>query len=273
MTGDFAEQFAELALALHDQPTVSDTVERVLDHAVKAVRCDYAGVLFVHQHRRFETVASTHPIVPELDLLQFDCGEGPDLPMRSDAFSVLVSDTRSDDRWPRWAARVAERGVRSLLGTRIHTSATTIGSLNLYDTRPEHFTEFDREVTHVLARHAAVALDSAQESANLWQAIDARTMVGQAQGILMERFGIDADQAFAVLRRFSQDNNIKLNVVASQLVSTRRLPGLDAMDGPGSRPSRRGRRAGRRGGRGGLPGRGGPRWPPPRAARPGRSRR
>ena len=111
-----------------------------------------------------------------------------------------------------------------MLGTRLHTSESTIGSLNLYDVRPGAFTGEDRDVAHILARHAAVALAATREQANLWKAIDARQLIGQAQGILMERFALDADQAFGVLRRYSQDHNIKLHKVAAQLVETRRLP-------------------------------------------------
>ena len=107
----------------------------------------------------------------------------------------------------------------------MYTSATTIGSLNLYDEEPNHFSVEDQQVAHILARHAAVALDSAKDTANLWRAIDARKTIGQAQGILMERFSIDADRAFAVLRRYSQDNNIKLHAVAERLIATRKLSG------------------------------------------------
>ena len=77
----------------------------------------------------------------------------------------------------------------------------------------------------MLARHAAVAMDTARDTEHLWKAIDARNLVGQAQGMLMERFGVDAEQAFAVLRRYSQDNNVKLHVVAQRLIDTRTLPG------------------------------------------------
>jgi ANTAR domain-containing protein len=81
----------------------------------------------------------------------------------------------------------------------------------------------------VLARHAAIALATNRTATNLWHAIDARKLIGQAQGMLMERFDVDvdvdvdADQAFAVLRRYSQDNNIKLRDVAQRLVDTHDL--------------------------------------------------
>ena len=214
-----------MALSLHDEPTLDETVERVLEYAMKAVTCAYAGVIFVHAKSRVETVAATNPLVAELDLVQVEHGEGPDLDVLTQAAgTVLVVDTRQEDRWPKWAEAVSAAGVRSMLGIRLHTSSATIGSLNLYDTRPDHFTEEDRDVAHIFARHAAVALSSARVNDNLWRAIDARQLIGQAQGILMERFAIDADQAFAVLRRYSQDRNIKLHHVAERLISTRRLP-------------------------------------------------
>jgi GAF domain-containing protein len=225
VTSRDAEDFASMALSLHDEPTLDETVDRVLEYAMKAVVCAYAGVIFVHKRSRVETVAATDPIVAELDLVQLEFGEGPDLDvLSSPAHSVLVEDTRTDERWPKWAEAVAANGVRSMLGIRLYTSSTTIGSLNLYDTRPGHFSEEDRDVAHIFARHAAVALSSARVNDNLWRAIDARRLIGQAQGILMERFAIDADQAFAVMRRYSQDRNLKLHVVAERLIATRRLP-------------------------------------------------
>ena len=224
MTEKFAEDLAEMAVSLHDEPTLEETIERVLDYALKAVDCAYAGVIFVHGKTNLETVAATNPIVAKLDKVQLEFGEGPDIDILSDPrASVLVDDTESDQRWPQWAEAIAQTGVRSMLGTRLHTGSSTLGSLNLFDTRPNHFTEEDREVAHIFARHAAVALSSARDTANLWKAIDARRLIGQAQGILMERFKVDADQAFAVLRRYSQDHNVKLHVVAQRLIDTREL--------------------------------------------------
>ena len=221
----FADEIAEMALALHGEPTLEQTVDRVLEFAVKALGCSYAGVIFVHRHTRVETFAATHPLVAELDKLQFEVGQGPDLEIIEDHRGVLVHDTTTDDRWPAWARTVAAAGVRSMLGTRLHTSEATIGSLNLYDVDAGRFTHEDRAVAEIFARHAAVAMASSREEANLWRAIDARQTIGQAQGILMERFGVDAEQAFAVLRRYSQDRNVKLNEVAEKLIATRTLPG------------------------------------------------
>jgi len=219
-----AEDFAQMAMSLHDEPTLEQTVDRVLEFALKAVGCTYAGIIFVHRETRVETFAATDPLVAHLDKIQFEVGEGPDIEIIEDHRGVMVDDTENDRRWPAWSKQVADAGVRSMLGTRLHTSDSTIGSLNLYDVRPRAFTAEDRDVAHILARHAAVAMASTREQSNLWKAIDARQLIGQAQGILMERFSIDADQAFTVLRRYSQDRNVKLNVVAERLIESGRLP-------------------------------------------------
>lgn len=225
---DWAEDFAQLAISLHDEPGVDETVDRVLAYALKAVDCEYAGVIFVHGRSRVETAAATDPLIETLDKVQMECGEGPDIDVLADRYSVIVSDTFTERRWPTWAERVASHGIRSLLSVRMYTSASTIGTLNLYDSRPDRFDVDDQAVAHLLSRHAAVALASARTTENLWQAVDARKLVGQAQGILMERYQLTADQAFAVLMRYSQDNNLKLRAVAEGLIMSRRLPGEPA---------------------------------------------
>jgi AmiR/NasT family two-component response regulator len=72
-----------------------------------------------------------------------------------------------------------------------------------------------------------VVLAYARTEQNLWQAIDTRNLIGQAQGMLMARYGLTPDKAFAVLRRYSQTTNVRLAVLAEELTSTGRLPDLD----------------------------------------------
>ena len=219
-----AEEFAELAVHLHEEPTVVETVELVVEYALKAVDCQYAGVMLVHRDKTIETAAATDPLVSELDQFHATCGEGPGLGSMSDSLTVRVADTRFDLRWEKWARCLDERGVRSVIAARMTTGADDMGTLNLFHSEPDAFDADDEAVAAILARHAAVALAAAQRAENLWLAIDARKLVGQAQGILMERFDLTADQAFAVLLRYSQDKNLKLRAVAELLVSHRSLP-------------------------------------------------
>jgi AmiR/NasT family two-component response regulator len=79
----------------------------------------------------------------------------------------------------------------------------------------------------IFARDAAIALAESLRETGLYMGMDGRKLIGQAQGLLMERHGLDATEAFEVLRRYSQDHNIKLRYVAEQLLAARQLPAPD----------------------------------------------
>lgn len=218
-----AEDFARMAMEMRAEPTPEQTIDRVVAYAQDSVACDYAGVMVV-RHQQIETAATTDPIVEKADQLQMECGEGPCLESvwRHDSF--VIDDSATDRRWPAWGPRVAALGLRSMLSVRLFEPGHTLGALNLYARQTGAFDPMDVSIAHILARHASVALANSQAETTLARAVDARHLIGQAQGILMERFDLDADQAFGVLRRYSQDKNVKLRDVARRLVDTRRLP-------------------------------------------------
>ncbi|MEU8225311.1 GAF and ANTAR domain-containing protein [Kribbella sp. NPDC048915] len=222
-----ASAFARLALELHDAPGVEETVDAVVQFALQALNCTYAGVAFATRGARAEVAAVTDPVVAEIFEVQIGTQVGPLVEALKDREPILIRDTSTDDRWPAWAEKVASLGVRSVLDVPLTTGPATrrsVGVLGLYSPEPDAFGPDDAAIAHILARHASVALASARHEESLSQAIDARKLVGQAMGILMERFDIDADRAFAVLKRYSQDTNTKLRDVAQQLIDTRKLP-------------------------------------------------
>ena len=223
-------RFSNLALLLHQEPGTQETVERVVQFALIALSCRYAGVMLLHGRNRVEEAAVTDPIVAKADQLQLELGEGPCLSALTAERTYRVGDTVADRRWPQWSSAIAELGLRSVLSVGLFTTETTIGALNLFDPEPDRFDADDVAVAQVLARHAGIALATSRHVENLELAIDARKLIGQAQGILMERFDLDADRAFAVLRRFSQGHNIKLREVAQRLIDTRNLPMTDTDD-------------------------------------------
>jgi GAF domain-containing protein len=223
--GSTARTFARMALDLHQEPGVTETVETALQFACQAVGCGHAGLLLLQDPGTLDIGAVTGPLVQKAADLQLDAGEGPGSAVVAGRWdSALVSDTTTDDRWPTWARGVADLGLRNVLAVRLHANATTLGILELFDDKAFAFGQQDVEVAHILAQHVSVAVASAQQEASLWQAVDSRKLIGQAQGILMERFDIEAPQAFAMLRRYSQDNNVKLREVARLLTETRRFP-------------------------------------------------
>jgi GAF domain-containing protein len=219
-----ADAFARLAVELYDSGGVEETIDAVVDFALQALDCSYAGVAIAGRGRKPEIPAVTDPVVAEIYRAQLTHGNGPMTCCMSERIPVLVSDTALDDRWPDWATQVRALGVRSVLDMPLNTAAGTVGVMGLYSNKPDAFSTDDQAIAHILARHATVAIANARHDATLVQAIDARKLVGQAMGILMERFDLDADRAFEVLKRYSQDTNQKLRDVAKSLVETRQLP-------------------------------------------------
>jgi GAF domain-containing protein len=222
-----ADSFARLAIEMHEAPGVEETIDAVVQFALQALNCTYAGVALYTRGSRPEVAAVTDSVVADVYDLQLSSQTGPLVTALQEKTTVLIRDTTTDDRWPVWAAKVAALGVRSVLDVPLVTGAgahQTVGVLGLYSPAPDAFDADDEAIAHILARHASVAVASARHEETMAQAVDARKLVGQAMGILMERFDVDGDRAFAILKRYSQDTNTKLRDVAQHLIDTRKLP-------------------------------------------------
>ena len=114
--------------------------------------------------------------------------------------------------------------VQSIVSYRLFTTKDTLGAMNLYSRTVDAFDDDDIANGGALAAHVAVALADAQNVRHLETAINVRTDIGRAAGILMDPFDLSATQTFAILRRVSHDRNVKLNRVAADLVRTRETP-------------------------------------------------
>lgn len=227
MPTDFdAEAFAALADRLRDAPTPELTADEVVMYARHDLEADYAGITLFRRDRQLETIAPSHDIVEQADQLEYDLGEGPcwDSVWKGDNWTC--QDLRVDDRWPRWAQKVADLGIHGALAIELaDTHKRRLGAVNLYWKQPRAFTTDELATASVFARHAALALAKSIEVEQLHTALDTRKCIGQAQGIAMERYSLDEERAFELLRRYSQDYNVKLRDVARQFVQTRKLPG------------------------------------------------
>jgi GAF domain-containing protein len=162
--------------------------------------------------------------VGKADALQYEFDEGPGLDAIWELDTYLIDNLCTESRWPRWAPSAAALGLTSVLSLRLETSSETLGALNLYATVPFAFDSTDVAVASIFARHASYALDAAQEATGLRTALRSRQLIGVAQGILMQRYQLTLDQSFEVLRRYSQDQNVKLRDVAEHLVRDGRIP-------------------------------------------------
>lgn len=173
-----------------------------------------------------------------------EVGEGPCLDAAYEQQTVRVSDMAQEDRWPKFSARALELGAASMLSFQLYVEGDNLGALNLYSRKPNSFDDDSEHIGLLFASHAAVAFAGAEKVRHLTIAVNRRDLVGQAKGILMERFKINAEQAFTVLTRVSQHNNRKLYDVAEELTRTGHIPGFNANGAKAQPPTRGHRRLG-----------------------------
>lgn len=228
----------EVARSLLADGSVDATLARIVAAAVSTIDgCDSAGV-FVVQGGYVTAPAAAGALAAQLDVLQRELNEGPCLDAIAQAAPVYAQDLAEASPWPAFARAAVLAGVRSSLS--VHVAAgDTPGALNCYAAYPRAFGATDRAKAVMLAVLAGLALSAAEARhaedarvANLEAALISRNLIGQAQGILMERERITADQAFDILRRASQHLNVKLRDVAQRLVDTGEGPTSAPPAGP-----------------------------------------
>ena len=222
-------EFARLAAALRAPRTSTRTVEEIVDYVRQQLYADHAGVTLI-RGGRLETVAASGDTVQLVDAIQHELDEGPGRDGSWHRQTLLIEDLTDDGRWPQWASAVCTLGIASVLAAELRGhGARRLGLINVYCTQRRTFTDDDIAFVSIFARHAAIALAESLHETGLYMAMDTRKLIGQAQGLLMERHGLQAMEAFEVLLRYSQDHNIKLRYVAEHLLAARQPPAPGAI--------------------------------------------
>lgn len=167
----------------------------------------------------FRTLAATHQLAVDVDDIQERFREGPCLDAADGDALVRCDDLREDPRWPQFAKGAIAAGVHAMLSFQLYTHDNRKGALNLFGLQPGAFTAKDQAVGAMLATHAATALIAHDRERQFQSALSSRDAIGQAKGMIMERFAVDATRAFELLRKLSQDSNVPLVDVAAGLVA------------------------------------------------------
>jgi GAF domain-containing protein len=224
-----------LSTSVHEAGTVDETVEAVTTFALQALGAASAAILLGKRPDRLATAAATDDLIAEFAENCTTCG--PIQTAFEASTAVAVTDLATEARWAECEPLTNGRDgskLRSLLAIRLLVGSRPAGVVLAGHPEPGVFGEDEIGIAYIVARHASIAVTRARHEETLAEAVDARKLVGQAMGILMERYALDADRAFAVLARYSQHTNTKLRTVALRLIQTRTLPGLAAPDGAGS---------------------------------------
>jgi hypothetical protein len=201
-------------------------LERMIDNlvhsAVETIPGVEGGGISRTERGTVRASHATDAAFGELDELQSQLGEGPCVTAADDpppSGIVLAQDLAGEDahRWPRFAPAAVERGFRSIMSVGLSVDGTQRSALNLYAGDPWVFDASAQLTAGLFGLQAAMLLHGADHAARLGHALETRDVIGQAKGILMERFTVDDEEAFRLLVTSSQDTNMKLVDVARWL--------------------------------------------------------
>jgi GAF domain-containing protein len=221
-----AAAFAAIAVELQADRDTSLTSLAIVERLADLVPDADEVSLTIRGSTGHTTLASTGDLALEADRLQYAHHEGPCIAAADGTTWFRSGDVGDDPRWPTWGPAAAALGVGSLLAVPLVDGDEASGALNLYSRHCDRFAEADTiEVAVVYGIHAANALTSARLVTNLHTALSSRHVIGMAQGIIMQRYGLNEEQSFELLHRLSSSGDRKLRDVAAYILEHRELPG------------------------------------------------
>lgn len=213
-----AVRLGDIARELQHEDNPEAVLAGIVHAALELVpHTDDASVSLVTGRRTIDSRAASSDLPRRVDALQSDTGQGPCLDASYEELVVSVPDLSSDERWPDFSREAYKLGARSMLSFQLFVDGAHLGALNLFGHEVGAFDAESERIGALVAAHAAVAVAGSKQISQLTQALDTRDLIGQAKGILMERYKVTAQEAFLLLSRASSELNIKLHDVAEQL--------------------------------------------------------
>lgn len=229
--GDRSVPYGELTDLLVEMPDVHTLLESVATLAADALSPGVSCCVTLRRNGSPITAAASDAIGPRIDEQQYELDEGPCLDAARLNVVVDVPALADDDRWPEYRPRALAAGVLSSYSLPLTVGEQSVGAVNYYGDRPERFGEAERayaasytdeidKVIRVTLRH----VEQTELIGQLREALTSRATIDQAIGIVIARQHVGPDEAFALLRRASQNSNQKLRDVAAALVRSASSP-------------------------------------------------
>ena len=212
----------------HDWEGLADALHEIIGAAIPLLRADGVGLMLADRGGELRWLTATNEAEQAFEQAQRDLGEGPCIDAYTTGQLVGTTDLRADPRWPRLGPAARSHRVRGVLSAPLLLDDQPIGTCNALTNAARDWTEADagavRAFAVVLGRLIGSMADArhrAELTAQLQLALNARVLVEQAKGVLMEREGVDADRAFELLRRRARSSERKLADVARELLARR----------------------------------------------------
>lgn len=224
-TVPFAEAVADVVIKMHRSGDPGSVLDEVVAGAVGVVTgCEHAALVIYDKSDQLVAQAVSSDATAPMIALQNELAQGPCRDTAARNLITRAPDVPTDLRWPAFAARAAGLGIGSMLCVPLSVGDHTYGSLSMASGTRGAFTDESEALAAVFATHAAISMADARQLASLKEAVQTRDLIGQAKGILMERFKMTETVAFAALVRESQHSNVKLRIVCQDLCDTGELP-------------------------------------------------
>lgn len=189
--------------------------------AMPGAQC--AGITLSTRDGKIETPSSSNEYPALLDEIQQRHEQGPCLSAAWEHHRIRIDNMEAETRWPHYCRdALRETPIRAVVSYQLYSDHNQMGAMNFYADKPNAFDEDALEMGYILASHVAVAWSMVRRDEQFRSALASRDIIGQAKGMIMERFKIDAVQAFELLKRLSQSSNNALALVARELVESER---------------------------------------------------
>lgn len=208
----------EVAGSLRAHPERDGTLETITRLATeKLPNVDDASISLSYPNGEMRTLAPSSDAVVKADAVQYELDEGPCVDAVKSGLTVRTPRVGSDERWPHYGPQAESLGIAGQMAVHLYATRSSNAALNLYSATDGAFDE-STHIAELFASHAAVALGFARSVETLKEALDTRNAIGIAVGMTMERYGLDEERAFSFLVRVSQTGNVKLRLVAEELI-------------------------------------------------------
>lgn len=219
--------FVELADTMVADYDIMELLNRLVTHSVRLLAADAAGIMLADARGELQTVAASSEDARFMELLQLQAGDGPCLECFRAVVRVGVADLARTTRWPAFAAAARDRGAfRAVHALPLRLRGEAIGALNLFHRAPGAMPTADLELGQALADTATIGILSERAirrgeilAEQLQTALNSRTIIEQAKGVLAQQAGLTMQEAFERLRRYARDRSMRLVEVARQVVA------------------------------------------------------
>ena len=233
LSSPLSRSMATAAGSLDGPIDVNELLHLICLAAIDNVRgADYAGITLADRHGKLETPAATHPLVHQVDALQYQYRQGPCVDAVQGRWQARSDNLRVDIRWPEYGPLAADLGVVSQLGIELFDEPGLIAGLNLYSSFAGAFDDDTVEAAMLFAIQATHTLGRVMTQKQLTDAMTTSTTIGRATGVVMHQFQLTADRAFELLTRVSRIHDVTLEALADQILDEVTNPPTQTDDRP-----------------------------------------